>query len=62
MVKLGHVFKDFPLHMEDHYLLANLLFLTMKKFDLTLGIDWLMKYFTKLDYSKKRISFSVLGG
>ena len=54
--------RDCPLHLEDCNLLANLIGLTMKDFDVILRIDWLMKYYAKSDCVKKRISFSVPRG
>ena len=58
-IKLGHVSKDCPLHLENRDLPANLIILVMKEFDVILGISWLTKSYAKLDYVKKRISFSV---
>ena len=56
-IKLGHVCKDCPLHLEDCSLPANLIVLSIKEFDVILGVDWLIKYHAKLDCVKKRILF-----
>ena len=61
-VKLGHMCKDCPLHLEDQSLLANLIVLSIKEFNVIQGVDCLTKYHAKINYVRKRISFSVLGG
>ena len=58
-VKLRYVCKDCPLHLENCDLSANIIVLATKEFDVILGIDWLTKYYAKMDCVKKRISFSV---
>ena len=59
--KLGHACKDCPLDLEDRSLSANLIVLSMKEFDVILGMDWLIKYYTKLDCVRKRILFLEIG-
>ena len=58
-VKLGKVCKDCPLKLKDQNLPADLIVLSMKEFDVILGIDWLTKYHAKLDCVSKSISFST---
>ena len=60
-VKLGKVCKDCTLTLEDKNLLAELIVLPMKEFDVILGFDWLTKYHAKLDCVSKTITFSVPG-
>ena len=39
IVKLGYICKDCPLHWEDRSLSANLIVLSIKEFDVILGVD-----------------------
>ena len=53
--------KDCILTLEAISLPADLIVLSMKEFDIILGIDWLTKYCAKLDCANKMITFLVLG-
>ena len=58
-VKLGKVCKDCLLNWNDQNFPSDLIVLSMKEFDVILGIDWLTKYSAKLDCVSKSISFSM---
>ena len=47
--------------IENKVLLANLIVLDMHDFDVILGMDWLVKHYTNLDFRRKRIDFQILG-
>ena len=60
-VKLGRVCQDYLITLHDRNLPTDLIVLSMKEFDVILGIDWLTKFYANLDYVNKAITFSVPG-
>ena len=60
-IKFGKVCKGCPLTLDDRNFLMDLIVLSMSKFDIILGIDWLTKYCANLDCISKSISFSISG-
>ena len=58
-VKLGRVCKGCPLNLENRNLSADLIVLSMKEFDVILGIDWLTKHHANLDCVSKSITFAI---
>ena len=60
-VKLGKVCKECALILEDRELLTDLIVLSMREFDVILGIDWLTKFHAKMDCVSKSISFALPG-
>ena len=47
--------------IENRVLPTNLIVLDMHDFDVILGMDWLVKHYTNLDFRRKRIDFQILG-
>ena len=60
-VKLRKVCKECPLTLKDRNFSADLLVLSMSKFDIILGMDWLTKYGATLDCDSRTIVFSTTG-
>ena len=58
-VRLGKVCKDCTLNLENRNLPIDLIVLSIKEFDVILGIDWLMKYHAKMDCVRKMITFAL---
>ena len=61
VILVNSIYKDCVLSIEDREmkadLLADLLVLKMKDFDLILGMDWLAAYHATVDCFKKTIRF-----
>ena len=60
-IKLGRVCKDCPITLYDRNFPTNLIVLSMKEFDVILGIDWLTKFYSNLDCVSESITFLVPG-
>jgi len=60
-VKLGKVCKECMLILEGRELPADLIILSMREFDVILGIDWLTKFHAIMDCVSKSISFLIPG-
>ncbi|XP_040971301.1 uncharacterized protein [Gossypium hirsutum] len=54
-IKVSKLFRDVPLEVQGMIFLADLMELPFGKFDLILGIDWLLKRRVSLDCAGKRI-------
>ena len=59
-VKLGKVCKKCAITLEDHELPTDLIVLSMREFDVILGINWLTKYHANLDWVSRLIFFTLL--
>ena len=58
-VKLGKVCKECVLILEDQELTTDLIVLSMKEFDVILGIDWLTRFHTIMNCVSKMITFFI---
>ena len=46
-----------PIVVDDRELIADLIVLDMNDYEIILGMDWLSKYFAKIDCKKKIVIF-----
>ena len=61
VVKLGRVCRECVLYLENHDLPVDLIVLTMKEFDVILGIDWLIKFHANWGCVNMLITFAMPG-
>ncbi|XP_017629156.1 uncharacterized protein LOC108472152 [Gossypium arboreum] len=54
-VRVNKLFRDIPLEVQEAIFLADMIELRFKKFDLILGMDWLVKHQVSLDCATKRV-------
>lgn len=54
-----NVFKACPLELNEVSLEAYLIMFGMLGFDIILGMDWLFRHFTSIDYRLSTITFQV---
>ena len=57
MVKLERVCKDCPITLDGKNFPTDLMVLSIKEFNVILGINWITKYHTNLDYVSNSITF-----
>ncbi|XP_071926109.1 uncharacterized protein [Coffea arabica] len=55
------VYKDYEIWVGERKLLGDLISLSIKGYDVILGMDWLARYNTQLDCKKKVIEFRIPG-
>ena len=61
IVKFSRVCQDCPITLDDRNFPIDLIVLSMKEFDVILGIDWLTKFHANLDLMSRSIAFLVPG-
>nr|CAD1838617.1 unnamed protein product [Ananas comosus var. bracteatus] len=49
----------YPVILDDRPFLANLVVLPMENFDVVLGMDWLTRHHTIIDYERRTVTFNV---
>ena len=54
------VLRACPITVDDRELLADLIVLDMDEYEIILGMDWLSKYYAKIDCRKKIVVFHHL--
>lgn len=52
--------RDYPISLEGQTMGADLIIFCLLEFNLILRMDWLSKYYTKIDFQKKEIVFNSL--
>ncbi|XP_016733276.1 uncharacterized protein [Gossypium hirsutum] len=61
-MRANKLFKKIPLEVQGMVFLADLMELSFGKFDLILGMDWLVKHQENLDYVVERVVLKIVEG